>query len=145
MIFAQQRPKDEPNLDITPLIDVVFLLLVFMLLTMTFAQNNKSETEEAIIDIQLAKSSNTEKTNTTKAITLLIDEHGSIYRSDAPFPITKEDMKLYLSEQHLSAPDLSINIKADHRVSHGQVIDTLDMIKELGIQQVNLVIEKTPH
>ena len=143
MIFQPQQKKYEPNLDITPLIDVVFLLLVFMLLTMTFTQNNKSDTEEAIIDIQLAKSSTATKPNPTEAITLLIDENGSIYRSDAPLPQTKEEMRLFLSEKHLASPDLFINVKADHRVQHGLVIDVLDMLKDIGINQVNLVIEKT--
>ena len=143
MLFQPKQKRIEPNLDITPLIDVVFLLLVFMLLTMTFTQNLKSDTEEAIIEIQLAKSSTANTPSPTKAITLLIDEYGRIYHSDTPLPQTKEDIRLFLSTEHLSFPDLFINIKADHRVQHGLVIDVLDMIKDIGINQVNLVIEKT--
>ncbi len=142
-MILPQKKNSEPNLDITPLIDVVFLLLVFMLLTMTFTQNNKSDTEEAIIDIQLAKSSTATKPNPSEAITLLIDENGNIFPSDSVLPVTKEEVRLFLSKKRLSAPDLFINIKADHRVQHGQVIDVLDMIKEIGINQVNLVIEKS--
>ena len=134
--------KSEPNIEITPLIDVVFLLLVFMLLTMTFSQKNDAETKEAIIDIQLAKSSTTSTPNPPETLTLLVDEHSSIYRSDEPMAKTREELKFYLSEKLLSSPDLHVNVKADHRTPHGQVIDALDILKELGIEQVNLVIEK---
>lgn len=143
MIFRTPSNSIGPALDITPLIDVVFLLLVFMLLTMTFAQNNKSDVEEAVIDIELAKSSTTSTPNPPEALTLLIDENGRIYRPDAPLANSSEELRLYISEKLLHTPDLNVNVKADHRAQHGQVIDALDILKELGIRHVNLVIEKT--
>ena len=58
-------------------------------------------------------------------------------------PISKEEIRLFISGKLLSSPNLFVNVKADHRVQHGQVINVLDMLKEIGISQVNLVIEKT--
>jgi biopolymer transport protein ExbD len=142
MNLAHSRSRFIPGLDITPLIDVVFILLVFLLLTMTFSED-KTEVEEAIIDIELAKSSTTQTPTPPASITLLIDESGSLYQSDAPAPKTQDELKLYLAEKLLAAPDLNVNVKADHRARHGQVISALDMLKELGIQRVHLVIEKT--
>ena len=142
MIFRASKSRFSPLLEITPLIDVVFLLLVFLLLTMTFSQNEKSETEEAIIDIELAKASTTETPTPTETITLLIDETGSIYRADAPLAQSPDDIRLYLAEKLLSQPDLNVSVKADHRTKHGQVIETLDLLRELGIKHANLVIEK---
>ena len=141
MNFTRPQARYKASLDITPLIDVVFLLLVFLLLTMTFTEE-RPEIEEAIINIELAKSSTTQDPTPTDAITLLIDEKGTLYQADAAIPKTRDELKLYLSEQLLSKPKLSVNVKADHRAKHGQVIDALDMLKELGIQQVHLVIEK---
>ena len=141
MKLARPEARHIPGMDITPLIDVVFLLLVFLLLTMTFTED-RPEVEEAIIDIELAKSSTTQDPPPTEAITLLIDEKGSLYQADAAIPKTRDELKLYLAEQLLSKPKLSVNVKADHRAKHGQVIDALDMLKELGIQHVHLVIEK---
>ncbi len=138
-----ERPASRfsPSLDITPLIDVVFLLLVFLLLTMTFTEE-KTEIEEAIIDIELAKSSTTQPPMKHESLTLLIDEKGNLYQSDEAVPRTNEQLKLFLAEKLLSDPDLSVNVKADHRARHGQVINALDLLKELGIQKVHLVIEK---
>ncbi|MBR4986611.1 MAG: biopolymer transporter ExbD [Proteobacteria bacterium] len=141
MNLTRSQASHKPSLDITPLIDVVFLLLVFLLLTMTFAED-KTELEEAIIDIELAKSSTTETPTPTENITLLIDEKGSLYRSDTAIAQTSDDLKLYLADKLLSAPDMNVNVKADHRTRHGQVIEALDMLKSIGIKRVNLVIEK---
>lgn len=137
------RPENRytPNLDITPLIDVVFLLLVFLLMTMTFTEE-KPIIEEAIIDIELAKSSTTETPTPNQSVTLLINEKGELYRAEDAIPRAQDEIKLYLSEKLLSDPDLSVSVKADHRAEHGQVIDALDMLKSLGIKRVNLVIEK---
>lgn len=141
MNLPRPNSRFSPNLDITPLIDVVFLLLVFLLLTMTFSEE-KNEVEEAIIDIELARSSTTQTPTPTEAITLLIDEKGALYQSDAALPKTHDDIRLYIAEKLLTSPDLNVNVKADHRTQHGQVVDALDLLKELGIKHVNLVIEK---
>ena len=50
MNFTRPQARYKASLDITPLIDVVFLLLVFLLLTMTFTEE-RPEIEEAIINI----------------------------------------------------------------------------------------------
>ena len=142
MNFRNSKSRFLPSLEITPLIDVVFLLLVFLLLTMTFSQNEKSETEEAIIDIELAKASTTETPTPTESITLLIDETGALYRADAPLAKSPDEIRLYLAEKLLTHPDLNVSVKADHRTKHGQVIDALDLLRELGIKHANLVIEK---
>lgn len=142
MQLTRNKSRYSPSLDITPLIDVVFLLLVFLLLTMTFSED-KSEVEEAIIDIELAQSSTTQEEKPTESLTLLIDEKGTLYRSDAPLANTKDELRLYLSEKLLKTPDMLVNVKADHRAQHGQVIHALDLLKELGIKRVHLVIEKT--
>lgn len=141
MNLPRQPSRFSPNLDITPLIDVVFLLLVFLLLTMTFSEE-KTEVEEAIIDIELARSSTAQAQKPKASITLLVDEKGAIYQSDAALPKSHDDLRLYISEKLLAEPDLHVNVKADHRATHGQVIDTLDLLKDMGIAHVNLVIEK---
>lgn len=143
MNFRTSKSRFLPSLEITPLIDVVFLLLVFLLLTMTFSQNDKSETEEAIIDIELAKASTTETPTPTESITLLIDETGALYRADAPLAKSTDEIRLFLAEKLISHPDLNVSVKADRRTKHGQVVEALDLLRELGIKHANLVIEKT--
>lgn len=134
------RGRYSPSLDITPLIDVVFLLLVFLLLTMTFS-DDKSQVEEAIIEIELANAS--EHAEPSKAATevVLVDENGRLYRMGSAVAQTQEELRLHLSEAYLSHPDLVVQIKSDKRTPHGDVVKAIDVVKSLGIQSVQLVIE----
>lgn len=140
MQFRRDKTRYSPSLDITPLIDVVFLLLVFLLLTMTFAQE-QSQVKEAIIEIELAQGSAQTDPPQSASVQILIDENGRMYHGESATAQTDETLKLYLSEAYLAHPDLSVNIRADKRARHGAVVHALDIAKELGISRVQLAIE----
>lgn len=142
MQFESSKKRYEPSLDVTPLIDVVFLLLVFLLLTMTFAKDQVSKTQEAIIDIELAKSSSADAPIETAQVDLLLNDKGMLYIDDNTFAISREDAKILIAERLIQEPQLSVNLRADHRASHGQVIECLDLLKSLDIQRVNLIIDQ---
>ncbi len=74
MQFAPKK-RYQPTLDLTPLIDVVFLLLVFLLLTMNFI-TQKSEQKTAIIDIELARSTTAENAEKPATIEIYLDKEG---------------------------------------------------------------------
>ncbi len=141
MKIKRTRPKYAPNLDITPLLDVVFLLLVFLLVTMTFNQTPPNPTEEAIIDIELAKASSIESEKPQETMTLLVNEEGKLFMEQDTTPYTSESLKLALAEKLVGSPNLAVNVRADHRATHGQVVAALDTLKALHIEHVNLVIE----
>ena len=140
MQFGRAKIRYTPSLDITPLIDVVFLLLVFLLLTMTFSQD-KSRVEEAIIEIELAQSSTHADPTPKASVQITIDENGRIYHGESAVAQTDESLKLYLSESYVAHPELSVNIRADKRARHGDIVRALDIVKGLGINHVQLVIE----
>jgi len=141
MKIKRNRQKYAPNLDITSLIDVVFLLLVFLLVTMTFNQTPPNPTEEAIIDIELASGSSIESEKPKEMLTLLVNEDGKVFIEKDPVPHGPEELKLLLSEKLVASPDLAVNIRADHRATHGAVVAAMDQLKALKINHVNLVIE----
>lgn len=141
MKIKRNRKKYEPNLDITSLIDVVFLLLVFLLVTMTFNQTPPDPTEEAIIDIELASAASVESEKPQETLTVLVSEDGRIYLENDAVPHAHEELKLLLTEKLITSPTLAVNVRADHRATHGQVVSALDLLKSLKISHVNLVIE----
>ena len=141
MKIKRNRKKYEPNLDITSLIDVVFLLLVFLLVTMTFNHTPPDPTEEAIIDIELASAASVESEKPQETLTVLVSEDGRIYLENDAVPHAHEELKLLLTEKLITSPTLAVNVRADHRATHGQVVSALDLLKSLKISHVNLVIE----
>lgn len=139
------RRRPEATLDLTPLIDVVFLLLVFFLLTTTFSQPTPSQSStpvtEAVIDIQLARAKAGGAQSPAEKLTVFLDEKGLLYL-DGEDPIPPNQLKQKLLDLIANGTTPVVDLKADKKASHGAVIELLDMIKESGIETVNIVIEK---
>ena len=129
----------------TPLIDVVFLLLVFFLLTTSFTKPTPSQDaapiQEAIIDVQLARSASGDDAAETQMLTVFLDDKGLLY-VDSETPLAPNQLKQTLLDEVAAGRQSTVNLKADKRASHGAVIEALDLIKEAGIESVNLIIEK---
>lgn len=139
---AARKNRRNPSLDVTPLVDVVFLLLIFLLLTMTFAAPTPETKSEAIIDIELAQSSTASDQSSVQAIEIFLDANGA-YFLDSDKAMQVQDLKALLLEKSHDT-QLLVNLKADRRASHGQVIEALDLIKGANIKNVNLIVEKSP-
>lgn len=141
MKLKRKKLRYQPNLDITSLIDVVFLLLVFLLVTMTFDKTPKDPTKEAIIDIELATASSLSQEPPSETLSLLVTEAGKLYLEGDAVLYTAESLKMRLAEELVSKPNIAVNVRADHRATHGEVVAALDLLKSLNIERVNLVIE----
>lgn len=141
MKLKRKAQRYQPNLDITSLIDVVFLLLVFLLVTMTFDKTPPEPTEEAIIEVELATASNITDEAPVETLALLVLEDGKMYIDGDPLLYSLETLGLRIAEERLSKPNLAVNVRADHRATHGDVVAALDLLKSLNIERVNLVIE----
>ncbi|AWV88046.1 ExbD/TolR family protein [Bradymonas sediminis] len=132
------------DLDMTPLIDVVFLLLIFFLVTSTF-----SKTEDAEIPINLPSAASGEAISDAQKIVLFITEDGSVeIKSDAADPgnvldgeqIEGANLSEKLANLYAKHPDANVLLRGDKLATHGKVIEILDQIKESGFKSVNLVI-----
>lgn len=144
MNFRDSTQRREVNLDLTPLIDVVFLLLVFFLLTTTFTKPTQSreavEQVEQAIDVKLAKAQSGTSASPGERLTLFLTENGEVVLNNGD-RIAPNDLKARLLEM-VEDKDVLVDLKADKRAAHGAVIELLDLVKSAGIEQVNIVIEK---
>lgn len=140
---ARRRP--EAALEMTPLIDVVFLLLVFFLLTTTFSQPTPTEStdepEEAVIDVDLPSASSGNAETSSESLTVYLDPDGRVYL-DSDTPLAPNELKATLLQKRDEGTDVIVNLKADKQASHGATMELLDLVKQSGVQTVNFVIEK---
>ncbi len=124
------KNRDEFNLDITPLIDVVFLLLIFFMVSTTF----KHESE---INITLPSASNKSVTQKPNAINIGLDLKGNIYidgrkLNDSEF----QTIKTALFERIKEAEKPPVIISADTDVKYQSVIYLLDTLRQLGLVKI---------
>ena len=112
------------EIEITPLIDCVFLLLIFFMLTSNFVVSPG-------INIKLPKASKSEVVE-TKTITVTVSSEDIIYVGGKV--LTSGELEKNLKKLRLK----SIFIKADKDSSLGAVIDIWDICKRIGIEKVGI-------
>ena len=124
--FKRRLEIKKGALDIAPLIDVIFLLLIFFMLTSSFVSQPgiKVNLPKAITGELLQK----------KTLVLTIAKDSNIYLDNKK--IDKKDLKDELKD--IVKDKQSLLIKADEGVSLGEVVEVWDLCRELGISQVNI-------
>ena len=128
MQFASQR-RDAPRLDMTPLIDVIFQLLLFFMLSTTF-RNTPS------FEVQLPEVSSDQMIQEDHTWTLMVSETGQL--SSQTGILLKEDLEGVLKDELRSNPNLSLIIEADEGLEHGVVVELMDIAQEAGIDAVQI-------
>jgi biopolymer transport protein ExbD len=128
----------------TPLIDVVFLLLIFFLITTTFSKPTQSQTTPtdatAQIPIELKEAASGTSSEPSQSLNVTVDGAGDFFLDAAP--ITPDSLKARIAELKAQGQIPSVNLRADKSAQHGQVIEALDLIRGAGVEQVNFVIKK---
>ncbi len=136
MNFRPGRRRDEFGIDLMPLIDVVFLLLIFFLITTSFTRPR----EEREIEVNLPSGVTGSEASSEEPVELVVTSEGDVrFEGEAPAGNTLEEQLKTLKEER---PEAAIMLRGDTEAAHGKVVETLDAIKASGFQKVNLVIKK---
>jgi biopolymer transport protein ExbD len=126
----EQKAFDEIN--VTPLLDLAWTLLVVFIISVTAAvQGIKVNLPKASAAPSLAKPR-------TKAITVRAD--GQIFL-DA-YPVTMEELETRLRQYKAADPDFPVVIKGDEQIYYRSVIEILDLLGQLEISQLGLVTQR---
>ncbi|MDD5291813.1 MAG: biopolymer transporter ExbD [Candidatus Omnitrophica bacterium] len=117
-------------IDIAPLIDIVFQLLIFFMLTSSFIMQPGIK-----VNLPKAVTSDVVKENNT---VIVISRENIVYINNNVF--TVKELKSYLSKGgNINKPIL---IKADKRASLGRVVEIWDLCREMGIDKVNIATDQ---
>lgn len=117
---------EKGQLDIAPLIDVVFLLLIFFMLTSNFVF-------QPGIKVSLPKAITSEVLNTQNII-LTVTGQDLLFLNEKP--VTVPELVSTLKEA--AQDDKSLLLKADTGASLGRVVEIWDLCREIGIPQINI-------
>ena len=129
-VQAENEPYDEIN--ITPMLDLAYVLLViFILLTTATVQGIKVNLPKASAQPSLAQSK-------TKAITIAQD--GTVFLDT--FPVSMAELESLLRQYKAATPDLPVILKADSTIQYQKVVEVLDLLGRLEISQLGLVTQR---
>lgn len=122
----QQNRKDELDVNITPLIDIVFLLLIFFMVSTTFER-------ESEIDVTLPEASIDAPQEQSEVIEIVISSDGEFYVNGKRV-INKQvaTLKQALLKVANGREDPPIIISADAKATHQSVVTVMDAARQLG-------------
>lgn len=129
----RQRKRDEVTLDMTPLIDAVFLLLIFFAVATTFSKETR-------LGIDLPEASGQRATPTSQSLDVSVSESGefavngqSLVNSD------RKTLKVALEAAAAGRKDLPFYLTADAKATHQNVVTVMDVAGELGFVNISIV------
>ncbi len=124
--------SDNIELNLTPLIDVVFLLLIFFMVSTTFEQQSKLK-----IDLPQAAASATERNK--NSVVIGIDAKGQFFINDRQLVNTQlETLKTALLKTVGDDKDRQLVLRADAKTPHQSVVMAMDAAAQLGLTRLSI-------
>jgi len=137
MRISRQEESDDQVINISSLLDVMFILIIFFLATATFTE------EERDIQINLPQSGAAQ--SITQAPKMIIINA----RKDGSYQVAQQSHDLASLKQTLvkaieSNPDQKVLVRGDKNAAFGHVANAVSLCKEVGIHKTNLGFESKP-
>ena len=125
--LTEQLELDDDRPDITPMIDVIFMLLLFFIVTTTFAA-------ETFFPLELPTAETVTVRAADEAAVIEISRDGEL-ALNREFVVSFEALYEQLGEQKRAGAFRTVVIKADEAAPAGSVVSTLDVLRGLGIAE----------
>jgi len=119
------------DINITPLLDLAWVLLVIFILTTTALVQG--------IDVKLPETSDHKEEVPTETATVAVDKAGHVFLNDQPVQLPQLEEKLRLFK--LANPDLPVILRADRSLVYEEVVKVLDVIKKVPVENLALATE----
>lgn len=128
MLIKVREQNSQVAIELTPIIDMVFLLLVFFLVATTFAQ----EERETQIALPVSKSSGPISAM-LRALVVNIDADGGIIVGGRQ--VEPEALRTIVEEAVAANPELKVTLRGDRATAYENVVRVLDICKSSGVQE----------
>ncbi|MDR9468392.1 biopolymer transporter ExbD [Marinospirillum sp.] len=130
MQFKRQA-SDPVQVNMTPLIDVVFLLLIFFMVTTSFPD------QQLNLQLPTAGTSESQEQQKDRIFSLALYADGRIQLDDQEIE-NAEGLKARLQQLLENHPEPALLIRAEQQTPHQQLVMALDTARQLGIQQLRI-------
>lgn len=129
MKLRNYRETKQPDLNIIPMIDIMFFLLVFFMLSTMYMVEKKT------IPVNLPQATSATIDNKTN-FTVTLKDDGSIYLEDQQTDI--QTLLMQATKEQKNNPSFAIIIRADKDINYDKVVSFIDTLKKAGITRFGL-------
>ncbi len=140
MRMQTRKGKEDPEINLIPLIDVSLLLVIFFMLSSTFMQESRLK-----IELPQASLAPTGKQK-TDSIVVSVAQNGSYRVNDRELINSSTDtLRAAILEVAGADRNKPVTVRADGRATHQSVITAMDVLGKLGFVRINIAtVEESP-
>jgi len=131
MAKKKLKPQDEAQIDMTPMLDIVFIMLIFFIVTASFVKESGITVNKPTAETATKR----EKAN----IFIGIASNGDIYMQKNK--VDKDAVKAGLEDMLLENPESTVVVQADSRAEAGALLKVLDAAKAAGVKNISVAAE----
>jgi len=132
MNLRPDRRDERVDVNLTSLIDVVFLLLIFFMVSTTFDRHAK-------LKVELPEASAKTEQQIEEPVVLSIDVKGNYFINDRQVVNTQlETLKAALQKTIADKKDVSLVLRADAKTPHQSVVRAMDAASQLGLTRLSI-------
>jgi len=134
----QNHTKEEPTVDLTSLIDVVFLLLIFFMVSTTFER-------QALLKVDLPEASEVEdESDIPDSLELVIDDEGRMFLNDQRLVDSDaRTLRAAIQEQAGDNRGIPLILRADRETPHHHVVTAMDVAAQLGFSNLSIATDRS--
>jgi biopolymer transport protein ExbD len=132
MRFQPSQRDDDLRIELTSMTDIVFLLLIFFMVSTTFVDFSRR------LDIQLPESKAAETLQEVQQHVVEMGSEGMLHLDGQP--VRLEELQQRLQQSQSQALQRAVIIKADKRIPYGQVVTVLGLVRQANIRDIAVAV-----
>ena len=126
------NPQPMSDINMTPLIDVMLVLLVIFIITAPLMSSS--------LKLDLPKTSAAQAGTAPLYVTVAVDASGQLFWGDAP--VTSEQLSAQVQAAAQRAATTEVQLRADQRVPYGRIAELIGLVQAGGLSRIGFVTEK---
>jgi biopolymer transport protein TolR len=131
MAFDEQEDDSFAQINITPLVDVMLVLLVIFMVTAPLLQQG--------IGVELPRVAAKPLATEVEQLNIVISRDGGVRLNNTP--LSAEELNQKLTAVCQSQPDCKVALRADKSVPYGQLAEVMATIRNAGVKKIGMVTE----
>ena len=126
-----QGSKPMSDINMTPLVDVMLVLVVIFIITAPLMTS--------AIKLDLPKTEAAQPVDAPKFVTIVVDKAGQIFLNDQVTSLTQ--LSEYLTKTAQNSKDTEVQLHADEAVPYGKVVEVISVAQKAGLSRIGFVAE----
>lgn len=136
MKLIRAQDEEATGIDVAPLIDILFTLIIFFLVTTTFQEKEKEE------EVRLPRQGGSSLVNKDRPFYINVLQDGTY--SVGGEIVKLDDLELKLKLRFEEKPDQKLVLRGDSKAFHGQTASALDVARRVGFSKASIAYDTRP-